>query len=149
MHLLFFASDTHTIDPMKKSIRSHCPIAFALDIFGDKWTLLIIRDLIFRGKSNYQDFAGAEEGISTNILADRLERLKLEGLIRSSPDPDNARKIVYSPTPKALDLIPIILEIVEWSSKYDPKTEVPKEFLTLLKKDRKALARQIRSKFEK
>lgn len=134
---------------MKKIVRSHCPIAFALDIFGDKWSLLILRDLIFKGKSNYQDFADSEEGISTNILADRLERLKSDGLIRSSPDKENARKIVYSPTSKALDLIPMILELVEWSSKYDSKTAAPKEFIAMLKKDRKALARQIRSNFEK
>lgn len=134
---------------MKQTVRSHCPIAFALDIFGDKWSLLILRDLIFKGKSNYQDFADSEEGISTNILADRLERLKKEGLIRSSPDNENARKITYSPTAKALDLIPMILEIIEWSAKYDSKTAAPKEFLQMLKKDRKALVKRIRARFEK
>jgi DNA-binding HxlR family transcriptional regulator len=134
---------------MRNTRRSYCPISFALEIFGDKWSLLILRDLIFKDKVYYQDFADSEEGISTNILAERLERLKNEGLIHSKPDKENARKIIYSPTPKALDLIPIILEIIEWSAKYDIKTAAPKEFLKMLKRDRKALARQVRSKFEK
>ena len=134
---------------MARTKRSHCPISFALDIFGDKWSLLILRDLIFKNKEHYEDFLQSDEGISTNILADRLKTLKREGLIRSSPDKENGRKIVYSPTPKALDLIPMILEIVGWSAKYDPKTAAPREFLEMLKKDRKGLAKKIRSNFEK
>ena len=134
---------------MKNHRRSNCPISFALDLFGDKWSLLILRDLIFKDKAYYQDFADSEEGISTNILAERLERLKREGLIQSKPDESNARKIVYSPTDKALDLIPLILEIIDWSAKHDPRTGAPKEFLKMLKKDRIKLARQIRMKFEK
>lgn len=134
---------------MKHVRRSDCPISFALDLFGDRWSLLILRDLIFKDKVYYQDFANSEEGISTNILAERLGRLKAEGLIKSNPDRENARKIIYVPTSKALDLIPLILEIIDWSAKHDPKTGAPKEFIKLLKKDRKALARQIRAKFEK
>lgn len=132
---------------MKNHRRSDCPISFALDLFGDKWSLLILRDLIFNDKTYYQDFADSEEGISTNILAERLERLKREGLIESKPDESNARKIVYSPTDKALDLIPLILEIIDWSAKHDPRTGAPKEFLKMLKMDRIKLARQIRMKF--
>ena len=134
---------------MRHKRRSYCPISFALDTFGDKWSLLILRDLIFKDKVYYQDFADSEEGISTNILADRLERLKSQGLIESRSNKENARKIIYSPTPKALDLIPMILEIIEWSAKYDKKTVAPKKFLKILTKDRKALAQQVRSKFEK
>lgn len=134
---------------MNKKRRSHCPISFALDLFGDKWTLLILRDLIFKDKVYFQDFADSEEKIATNVLTDRLARLKKEGFIRSKPDQENARKIVYSPTGKALDLIPMILEIVDWSAKHDPATAAPKEFLSILKTDRVALARIIRNKFEK
>ncbi len=134
---------------MPRPRRSSCPIAFALDIFGDRWTLLILRDLIFKDKVYYEDFIDAGEKISTNILADRLKLLKQEGLIKSSPDKSNGRKIIYFPTPKALDLIPMILEIIDWSAKYDSKTAAPKEFLEMLKRDRKKLARQVRSKFEK
>ena len=102
-----------------------------------------------KDKVYYEDFAQSEEKISTNILAERLKRLKQEGLIRSTPDKENRRKIIYSPTSKALDLIPMILEIIDWSGKYDAKTAAPKEFLNMLKKDRKGLALQVRSKFEK
>ena len=134
---------------MPRPRRSSCPISFALDILGDKWSLLIVRDLLFKNKVYYDDFANSEEKISTNILAERLKRLKLEGLIRSTPDKKNKRKIVYSPTAKALDLIPMLLEIIDWSAKYDAKTAAPREFLEMLKKDKRALARHLRSKFEK
>jgi DNA-binding HxlR family transcriptional regulator len=134
---------------MSRGNRSHCPIVFALDIFGDRWSLLILRDLIFKDKSHYEDFLKSEEKISTNILADRLQKLKTEGLIRSVADETNGRKVIYTPTPKALDLIPMILEIIDWSAKHDSKTAVPYEFLKMLKKDRKKLAKQVRSKFEK
>ena len=77
--------------------RSDCPINYALETFGDKWSLLIIRDLIFQGKKNYGEFLNAEEKISTNILANRLEKLELEGLISKSSDPDNhAKKFIDS-----------------------------------------------------
>lgn len=133
---------------MARSRRSSCPISFALETFGDKWSLLILRDLIFKDKSYYEDFIHSDEQISTNILAERLKRLKDEGLIDSRPDRENRRKIVYTPTSKALDLIPMILEMIEWSATYDLKTGAPKEFLRMLKRDRKKLARQIRSKFD-
>lgn len=134
---------------MTRERRSHCPISFALDVFGDKWSLLILRDLIFKDKSHFEDFAQSDEKISSNILADRLKKLKKDGLIRGSPDKENGRKIVYSPTPKALDLIPMILEIIDWSAKYDSKTAAPRDFVEMLKKDRKELAKRVRSKFEK
>ena len=134
---------------MTRSRRSSCPISFALDIFGDKWSLLILRDLIFKEKNYYEDFVQSDEQISTNILAERLRRLKGEGLIRSVTDKENKRKIIYTPTSKALDLIPMILEMIEWSAKYDPKTGAPDEFVEMLKKDRKKLAKQIRAKFER
>lgn len=129
--------------------RSHCPIAFALEIFGDKWSLLILRDLIFKDQSYYEDFLKAGEGIATNILADRLLRLKSEGLIVAQANPENRRRILYRPTEKALDLIPMLLEIIEWSAKYDSKTAAPKEFVRMLKRDRKTLAEQVRAKFKR
>ena len=134
---------------MSRPNKSHCPISFALDIFGDKWTLLILRDMIFKDKKYYNDFAKSEEAISTNILADRLDMLTSEGLIKKTKDKENKRKIIYYPTAKALDLIPTILEIIDWSARHDPNTAAPKEFIRMLKKHRKSLARQIRLKFEK
>src|ERR1700730_7121129 len=75
----------------KLTRRTHCPISYALDVFGDKWTLLIVRDLMFKGKRYYREFAESEEGIATNVLADRLARLEGEGLSTRTLDPGNAR----------------------------------------------------------
>ena len=104
----------------KKEItfRSDCPISPALDIFGDKWTLLILRDLIFKGKNTYSDFLGSEEKIATNILADRLAMLECAGIITKHKHPDSKAKILYKLTSKGIDLIPALVEIIEWSEKY-------------------------------
>ena len=133
---------------MKRRNRSHCPISFALEIFGDAWTLLILRDLIFKGKSRYQEFLGSDEGISTNILAERLNRLESAGIITKKDDPSNRKQILYSPTKKGLDLIPVMLEIVRWSGRHDPKTAAPRAFIERLKNDSERLAAEIRSQFE-
>jgi len=128
--------------------RSHCPIAFALDTFGDKWSLLVLRDLLFMGKRHYHEFLASEEGISTNILADRLRRLDAAGLIAKVRDQKNRRQYVYRPTQKGLDLLPIILEIVHWSAKYDSQTAAPPSFIRRLRNDREGLIREIAAKFK-
>ena len=135
------------INPLKRRNRSHCPISFALDIFGDAWTLLILRDLIFKGKSRYQEFLASEERISTNILAERLARLEEHGIISRAEDPANRKQILYSPTKKGLDLVPVLLEIIRWSGKHDEETAAPKEFLDQLKKDPEGLKEAIRAPF--
>ena len=133
---------------MKHPCRSHCPIAFALDLFGDKWSLLVLRDLLFKGKRHYHEFLASEEGISTNILAERLRRLETEGLIAKVRDRKSRRQYVYTPTRKGLDLLPVILEIVRWSAKHDPHTAAPPSFVRRLRNDRKGLMREILAKFE-
>lgn len=105
---------------MKGKCRSHCPIAFALEIFGDRWTLLVLRDLLFKGKKRYKEFLASEEEIATNVLAERLRRLEREGLVTRLRPPGGGRQFVYRPTAKALDLLPVLLEISVWSAKYDP-----------------------------
>lgn len=134
---------------MKRAHHSHCPIAFALDIFGDHWSLLILRDLIFKNKNRYKDFLDADEGISTNILADRLGRLEERGLISKRDDPTSKKQFLYSPTDMGLELIPVMLEIIRWSAKHDPKTAAPKEFIDRLKNDAKGLEREIKRQFAK
>jgi len=132
---------------MKRPCRSHCPIAFALDIFGDKWSLLVLRDLLFMGKRHYNEFLASEEGISTNILAERLKRLEAEGLVTKSRDRSNHRQSVYTPTRKGLDLLPVILEIIRWSAKHDPQTAAPPSFLRRLRNNRAGLMRDIVNRF--
>lgn len=127
--------------------QTNCPILFALDIFGDKWSLLIMRDIFFRGGKHYKDFLCAGEGISTNILADRLEQLEYHGLIAKQLDKDNKRRYIYTPTKKGLDLVPALLAIIQWSAKYDAKTGAPKSYIKRLKADREAVIREIYEKF--
>ena len=99
-------------------MRSDCPLNFGLEIFGDKWTLLIIRDLMFFGKRYYNEFLSSAEGISTNILADRLLLLEKQKIIKKNKDKDHKQKIIYSLTEKGIDLLPTIINIGIWSSRY-------------------------------
>ena len=109
--------------------RSHCPITFGLDLFGDKWSLLILRDMMLMKKCYYDDFLKSGEGISTNILANRLQMLEKNGLINKVRDPENKKRFLYNPTEKGLDLLPIMLAMVQWSAKYDPETDAPENIV--------------------
>ena len=106
-----------------KKLRSHCPINFGLESFGDKWTLLILRDMVFRGKSTYGEFLKSEEGFATNILGARLEHLEDEGILKRIEHPEDARKSKFLLTEKGIDLVPILFEMMVWSEKYDSKSE--------------------------
>jgi DNA-binding HxlR family transcriptional regulator len=123
---------------MRRSRRSDCPVHFALNAFGDAWTLLIIRDLMFKNRSTYSDFLGAEEGIATNILADRLDRLVRDGIVSH----DGER---YRLTPKGIDLAPVMVEIIAWSARHDPKTAADARFVRRAAADRRRLLDEIRS----
>ena len=100
--------------------RSGCPINLGLEVFGDKWTLLIIRDMMFAGKRHYREFLASDEGISSNILADRLAMLVAVGIITKADDPSHKLKAIYSLTAKGIDLLPIIAQISRWSRAYMP-----------------------------
>ena len=100
--------------------RSGCPINLGLEVFGDKWTLLIIRDMMFAGKRHYREFLASDEGISSNILADRLAMLVEAGIISKAGDRSHRLKAIYSLTEKGIDLLPIIAQISRWSRKYMP-----------------------------
>ena len=126
--------------------KSDCPIHFGLELFGDRWTLLIIRDIMFKGKHYFGDFINAEEKIATNLLADRLTMLEKEGIISKSQDKDHRQKIVYTLTLKGIDLIPVLVEIIMWSAKYDKHSGVEQEFVKSYRKDRETLIRQISKK---
>lgn len=117
--------------------RSLCPISNVLDLFGDKWTLLILRDMIFEEKSSYGECTASDEKIATNILADRFELLESQGLVTKEVSSVNRSKFVYSLTEKAIDLIPIIAEMVLWGSKYFEGTSTkPENLLDMLRKDK-------------
>ena len=125
--------------------RSHCPISYALDIVGDRWTLIVLRDLIIVGKRHFREFLASEEGIASNILTARLKLLEACGIVSRRPDPDNARQVIYEPTVKGLDLLPAMLELARWGGTYDPKTAAPKDLLRKIEKDRGSVERDIRA----
>lgn len=97
--------------------RSDCPVNFAVETIGDKWSLVIIRDIIFWGKRTYGELLKSDEKISTNILADRLAYLEREGIIRKEPLKTDKRKDLYIPTEQGLDLVPVMIEMIAWSAK--------------------------------
>ena len=118
----------------KEDVRSHCAVNYGVEIFGDRWSLLIIRDIVFVGKKTYGEFLKSEEGIATNVLASRLAFLEEQGILSRAPSPDDRRRDFYTLTEKGLDLIPLVLNIVLWSAKHDSKSYVRrrKEFVARL-----------------
>jgi len=101
--------------------RSPCPVACSLDIFGDRWTLLVVRDL-FLGASRFKEFSASPEGIPTNILSDRLERLCLQGLVKQIPAADGTRRLAYRLTPKGRALGPTLKAIRDWGLRWEKGT---------------------------
>ncbi len=131
---------------MARSAKKHssdCPVAHGTDTFGDRWTLLVLRDMILHGKRRYGDFLESEEKIATNILADRLCHLENEGLIEKARDPDNRRSYIYTLTRKGLDLTPVILEIIRWSGRYKSMNKRRRDLIHRIETDRAALIADI------
>ncbi len=108
---------------MNDDHRSGCPINLSLEVFGDKWSLLILRDMMFGGKRHFRELLRSEEGISSNILADRLRKLSAEGMISRSDDPTHKQKAIYSLTEKSIALVPVFAQLGAWGSKHLPVSE--------------------------
>jgi len=123
----------------KITYRSDCPISTALDIFGDKWSLLIIRDMLFKGKNTYGEFLKGGENIATNILADRLALLEAGGIISKSAHPGSKTKVLYKLTAKGIDLAPLMIEMIAWSEKYHQVHPEAIAFAKEIKKDKAAI----------
>ena len=122
------------MDTVKK--RSNCPLSCSLDIFGDKWSLLIIRDLVFNKKCTYGDFLKSEEGIATNILASRLQSLEENKIIEKLDHPESKAKVLYRLTQKGIDLLPILIEVQLWAEKYFTIPDDIKAIIKEAKKDK-------------
>lgn len=123
---------------------SRCPIAYCLDVVGDRWTLLILRDLAFFRRRFFGDFLGASEGISSKILADRLARLEGWGLVVKAPDPTDRRRARYFLTDDALDLLPVLVEMTIWGSRRHPTPSLTAEQVEHLSSDRAGVIRRCR-----
>jgi DNA-binding HxlR family transcriptional regulator len=99
--------------------RSGCPLNASIEMLGDRWSLLIIRDMMVRGFRTYKEFLESHEKIATNILADRLRKLESNGIITVEPDPADGRKLIYSLTLKGIDLAPVLTEMVLWAAAHE------------------------------
>jgi Predicted transcriptional regulators len=133
----------------KDKLRSDCPINYALEHLGDKWTLLVIRDLVFDKKQFYKEFLSSKEGIATNILSDRLKRLENLNIIESKVYEKQRTQKIYSLTKKGIDLTPILIELIYWSAKHQKGLNISAEFITQLEKDKTGVINTIISNIEK
>lgn len=129
-------------------LRSDCPINFALEMIGDKWSLLIVRDIALAGKHSYNEFLHAGEGIATNILSNRLATLEADGIINKKRDSNNRAKYVYTLTPRGLDLIPLLVDVMLWTDSVTPVHGVRKLAVDRAKADRNQLIHDIRAHLE-
>jgi DNA-binding HxlR family transcriptional regulator len=114
--------------PKKKAApkrRSGCPLNASVEMLGDRWSLLILRDMMLRGYETFHEFLHSGEKIATNILADRLRRLESYGIISSQQDPGDGRKMVYSLTAKGIDLAPVLAEMVLWAARHEETDNEP------------------------
>lgn len=132
----------------KESLRrSECPISFGLDLFGDKWTLLVLRDMLLFGKSRFSDFA-TPEGISTNILSDRLNRLEQARVITKKQDTALKNQNIYLLTEKGKRLTPALIGLMLWGIQYDEHTLISKSFITRLATDYEQIVQDIKLSIE-
>jgi DNA-binding HxlR family transcriptional regulator len=118
----------------------------SLEILGDRWSLLIIRDLMFRGYRTYKELLESEEGIATNILADRLQRLEACGIVSISQEEKDRRKLIYRLTSKGIDLAPILVELILWGARYED-TAAPPAVIRKMKKQREEFLAEIRRRW--
>jgi DNA-binding HxlR family transcriptional regulator len=128
--------------------RSACPISIALEVLGDPWSLLIVRDLMFKDKHTFGEFQQAGEGIATNILSDRLARLERAGIVTRRPSPDDGRRFTYRLTAKGLDLAPMLIELVLWSARYE-RTDAPPATLRAMRLHRAQVLADLRAQWKR
>jgi DNA-binding HxlR family transcriptional regulator len=127
--------------------RSECPLNASVEMLGDRWSLLIIRDMMLRGFRSYKEFMECYEGIATNILADRLRKLIANGMITAEPDPTDGRKLIYFLTTKGIDLAPVLTEMVLWASRHENTGN--QELIQQMRKDKAEVIADVRERWAK
>ena len=127
--------------------RSGCPIAITLDLLGDQWSLLVVRDLMFHQRRTFGEFAAAGEGVATNVLAERLGRLEAAGIIARTADPADRRRRIYRLTAKGLDLAPVLVEMVLWVARHE-RTDAPPSLVARMRQDRTGFLDELRRAVE-
>jgi DNA-binding HxlR family transcriptional regulator len=126
--------------------RSGCPLNASVEMLGDRWSLLIIRDMMLRGARTYKEFLSCDEGIATNILADRLRKLSAYGIITTKRDPSDGRTVIYLLTPKGIDLAPVLTEMVLWAAGHEETGN--QALVQLMQKDKRQFLAAIRRHWE-
>jgi DNA-binding HxlR family transcriptional regulator len=127
--------------------RSGCPLNASVEILGDRWSLLIVRDMMLRGFRTYKEFMESYERIATNILADRLQKLIAHGIITAGRDPSDGRKLIYSLTPKGMDLAPVLTEMVLWAAAHEDTEN--QALVRLMQKDKQKFLAGIRQRWRR
>jgi DNA-binding HxlR family transcriptional regulator len=126
--------------------RSGCPLNASVEMLGDRWSLLIIRDMMLQGFRTYKEFLTCYEGIATNILADRLRRLIDYGIITAEPDPSDGRKLIYLLTEKGIDLAPVLTEMVLWAAAHENTGNQP--LVQQIRANRKKFLEDVRRRWD-
>jgi len=125
--------------------RSGCPLNVSVEMLGDRWSLLIVRDMMLRGSRTFKEFLESHEGIASNILADRLRKLAAYGIIATQQDPSDGRKLIYLLTKKGIDLAPVLTEMVLWAAAHENTGNQP--LIQQMKKDKKQFLAAIRQRW--
>jgi len=130
----------------KAQRRSGCPVSLSLEQFGDRWSLLIVRDLMVRGYRTYKDFQNSGEGIATNILSDRLQKLERAGIILAEVERSDGRRVNYRLTEKGIDLAPVLLELLVWGARHE-QTAAPCAVIERMARSREQVLAEVRRRW--
>lgn len=128
-----------------RDFRTRCPINITVELVGDRWSLLIVRDLMFKGLSTFNEFASSGEGIASNVLSERLLRLEAAGIVVKEPDPADGRRNRYRLTEKGADLAPALVEIVLWAARHED-TDAPASTVRAMRKQRDQFIADVRKR---
>jgi DNA-binding HxlR family transcriptional regulator len=131
----------------KQKSRTGCPVCVSLERFGDRWSLLIIRDLMVRGYRTFSEFQNAGEGIATNVLSNRLRKLIQDEIILAEPVAEDRRRMHYRLTPKGIALAPVMLELLIWAARYE-ETAAPCSFIEQMETNREAVLAETHRRWE-
>lgn len=132
---------------LKSKSRSGCPVSIGLEVFGDRWSLLIVRDLMVRGLRTFKQFEESGEGIATNILADRLRKLEAAGIITGEVEATDGRRVNYRLTEKGIDLAPVLLELLVWGARHE-ETGAPCAVIAKIEKNREEVLAEVRRRWQ-
>ena len=125
-----------------------CPVTYALEVFGDRWTLLVLRDVMLERRYRYRELLAANQGLATNVLSDRLKRLERRGLVSKTRDGADARQFIYGPTERAIGLVPMLVEMIVWSAGQG-RAQVARTFLDRFEQDRAGLIKELQERIRR